>query len=222
MYQILLIEDDRSIREELSLVLSNAGYEVSYLEEFTEVVEQIKQRNPQLILLDVNLPREDGFHLCTKIRSFSEVPIIFVTSRNTDMDELQSMMLGGDDYIAKPYNTAILLLRIGTLLKRVYKDESRVTLVYQGATLNIESGKLETEHESVELTKSETRIMGYLFRNTGRIVTRNELIDYLWDNELFIDDNTLSVNITRIRNKLACLKMENLIKTKYKQGYYLE
>lgn len=222
MYQILLIEDDRSIREELSLVLSNAGYEVSYLEEFTEVVEQIKQRNPQLILLDVNLPREDGFHLCTKIRSFSEVPIIFVTSRNTDMDELQSMMLGGDDYIAKPYNTAILLLRIGTLLKRVYKDESRVTLVYQGATLNIESGKLEIEHESVELTKSETRILGYLFRNTGRIVTRNELIDYLWDNELFIDDNTLSVNITRIRNKLACLKMENLIKTKYKQGYYLE
>lgn len=222
MYHILLIEDDVTIREELGLVLSNAGYQVSLVEQFFEVAEQVKQRMPQLILLDINLPGEDGYHICTKIRAFSDVPIIFVTSRNTDMDELQSMMLGGDDFVTKPYNTSILLLRIATILRRAYKDESRVEQRYGRLVLNIESGKLSLDGNEIELTKCETRMLAFLFRGAGRIVTRNELIDYLWDNQLFVDDNTLSVNMTRIRGKLAELGSSNFIKTKYGQGYYVE
>ncbi len=157
-----------------------------------------------------------------KIRAFSTVPIIFVTSRDTDIDELQSLMMGGDDFITKPYNISILLTRIAVLLKRVYKDDNQFILSHRGVVLNLEVGKIEKDGMEAELTKSEMRILFYLFRNTGKIVSRADLIDYLWDNELFIDDNTLSVNINRIRHKLEALKVSDLIKTKHRLGYTIE
>ncbi len=221
MYKIAVIEDDKAIRNELHLILTNQGYEVCDVTEFQQVAEQIRQLQPHLVLLDINLPREDGFKICTKIRAFSAVPIIFVTCRESDLDELTSLMLGGDDYITKPYNSSILLTRIAILLKRVYKDEKQITMEHKGIKLNIENGRIEKDKSYVDLTKSEMRILAYLFRNAGKIVPRADLVDYLWDNEVFVDDNTLSVNITRIRNKLEKIQVYHLIETRHRQGYYI-
>ncbi|MDF2869374.1 MAG: response regulator transcription factor [Anaerocolumna sp.] len=222
MYRIAVVEDDKMIRSELHLLLTNNGYEVCDIIEFNGIAEQLKELQPHIVLLDINLPKEDGHQVCMKLRSFSEVPIIFVTSRESDMDELQSLMMGGDDYITKPYNISILLTRIALLLKRVYKDDNQMLLEHKGITLNIENGKATKEGNTIDLTKSETRILAYLFRHAGKIVSRADLIDYLWDNELFVDDNTLSVNITRIRKKLEEIKVSDFIETKHRQGYYIE
>lgn len=221
MYKIAVVEDDKVIRNELHMVLSNNGYEVCDIVEFINIDAQIKELNPHIILLDINLPNEDGYKICMKIRSFSEVPIIFVTSRDTDIDELQSLMMGGDDFITKPYNVSILLTRISILLKRIYKDTNQFILNHKGITLNIESGKVEKDSKMTELTRSELKILAYLFKHAGKIVPRADLVDYLWDNNLFVDDNALSVNITRLRNKLEEIGAGTLIETKHRQGYII-
>ncbi|MBH1939307.1 response regulator transcription factor [Mobilitalea sibirica] len=222
MYKIAVVEDDNTIRSELHLVLANHGYEVCDIVDFTNVVNQLKEIKPHIVLLDINLPGEDGLKICMKLRAFSDVPVIFVTSRDTDIDELQSLMMGGDDFITKPYNISILLTRIAVLLKRVYKDENQLVLEHKGITLNIETGRLIKDGLEAELTKSEMRILAYLFRHVGKIVPRADLIDHLWDNEMFVDDNTLSVNITRIRNKLEGIGVYHLIETKHRRGYYID
>lgn len=222
MYKIALIEDDKAIREELRIILSNNGYEVFEITQFIDVAKQVKEIKPHMLLLDINLPNEDGFKICMDVRTFSELPIIFVTCRDTDMDEVKSLMMGGDDFVTKPYNISVLLSRISVLLKRVYKDNNQFILRYNGITLNIETGKIEKDGKTADLTKSELKILIYLFRNVGKIVSRADLTDYLWDNDLFVDDNTLSVNITRIRGKLETIGVKNLIETKHRQGYYIE
>ena len=221
MYRIVVVEDDKVIRSELHLILTNNGYEVLDIVDFVNVAEQLKALNPQIILLDINLPNEDGYKICIKVRSFSDTPIIFVTSRDTDMDELQSLMMGGDDFITKPYNISILLTRIAILLKRTYKDLKQFILNYKGITLHIDSGKIEKDKKTAELTKSELKILAYLLKHTGKIVSRSDLVDHLWDNDLFVDDNTLSVNITRLRGKLEDIGVSNLIETKHRQGYII-
>ncbi|MBU5485927.1 response regulator transcription factor [Clostridium sp. MSJ-11] len=222
MKRILLIEDDETIRGELSIVLENHGYSVYAVTDFPKVINEIKEQNPHLILLDINLPCKDGFKLCTQIRSFSTVPIIFVTSRNTDMDELSSITLGGDDYITKPYNISILLARIDSLLKRAYGDfNEQYELRYRDLKLCLDVGEVEYRGKCVELTKNEMKILYYLFKHNGKIVSRADIIEYLWDNKMFVDDNTLSVNITRIRNKLAEIGIANFIITKHGQGYMI-
>ncbi|WP_167958260.1 response regulator transcription factor [Anaerosporobacter faecicola] len=221
-YRIAIVEDDKTIREELGYILENQGYEVKYVQEFQYIEEQIRQMNPHLILLDINLPQEDGYHVCMRIRRFSSVPIIFVTSRNTDMDELQSLTLGGDDYITKPYNTSILLARIEKLIRRVYHEKAKEEkLIHKGVELQVETAKLQYGEKQVTLTRNELCIMIYLFRHAGKICARTDLIDYLWDHEGFIDDNALSVNITRIRGKLAQLGIHDFIETKHRQGYLI-
>lgn len=219
MYKVLIIEDDKRICEELMLVLKNSNFETCTLELLGDRARQIKEIKPHLILLDINLPECDGFSLCTEIRDFSKVPIIFVTSRNTDMDELRSMTLGGDDFITKPYNIFILIARMNALLKRAYPGEEREVLIHNGVALEIETSKVSFEGKSIELTKNEFKILYYLFKNTSKINARADLIEYLWDNRLFVDDNTLSVNITRIRNKLEQIGVYNFIITKHRQGY---
>lgn len=221
MYKIAVVEDDSVIRSELLLLLTNNGYTAYDISDFHNVSEQIKELEPHIILLDINLPNEDGYKICMKIRSFSNTPIIFVTSRDTDIDELQSLMMGGDDFITKPYNISILLTRIAVLLKRVYKDDNQFVLTHRGVSLHIDSGKIEHNCNFAQLTQSELKILIYLFRYAGKICTRADIIDYLWDNELFIDDNTLSVNMTRIRNKLETIQVSNFIETKHRQGYYI-
>lgn len=176
---------------------------------------------PHLIILDIKLPVTDGFSLCSTIRTFSEVPIVFVTSCNTDMDELNSIMLGGDAYITKPYNTAILLAKIASLLKRAYPTWNQEVMPYQNTFLHLESSKLEFSGQQIELTKNELKIMYYLYKNAGKICSRNGLIDFLWDNQLYVDDNTLSVNVNRIRDKLASPGLYDFIKTKHRQGYFI-
>ena len=174
-----------------------------------------------MILLDIKLPGTSGFSLCTQIRTFSQVPIIFVTSCNTDMDELNSIMLGGDAFITKPYHTAILLAKIASLLKRAYPVQQSGRMACGGAVLRLESSSLDYDGQSVELTKNELKILYYLFKNAGKICARGDLVEFLWDNQLYVDDNALSVNINRIREKLAGIRLTDFIKTKHRQGYMI-
>ena len=220
MYSILIIEDDDAICKELSTLLCRHGYEAVCWDLHSDIHKLIATKEPHIILLDINLPHVDGFTLCSQIRSFSKVPIIFVTSRNTDMDELCSMQMGGDDFITKPYNTSILLARIAALLKRSYewKDQD---LIHNGVTLNVAMSKISYLNETRELTKNEVKILHYMFQHKGEIIPREDLIDYLWDNKLFIDDNALSVNVTRIRNKLRELGADDFIVTRHRQGYQI-
>ena len=220
-YKILIIEDDPIIQTELQVLLNGNGYEASAVTDFTSVMQAVKNTHPYLILLDIKLPQESGYSICSQIRSFSNVPIIFVTSCNTDMDELNSIMLGGDAFITKPYHTAILLAKIASLLKRAYPDSQSRHLTYQGVSLSLETGTIEAEGKQTELTKNELKIMYYLFEHAGTICTRADLIEYLWDNQLYVDDNALSVNIGRIREKLSKIGVKDFIKTKHRQGYTL-
>lgn len=216
--KILIIEDDKEVREELEILLENAGYEVETITDFENVVEQVLKINPHLILLDVNLPEKSGYEICTKIRMKMKTPIIFVTSKNSAMDELNGLTVGGDDYIEKPYNVPVLLARINKMMKRVYPEENEV-LEYKGITLEILTGALIYNEQKIELTRNEFKILYYLFKNAGKIVPRLDIVEYMWDNQMFIDDNTLSVNITRIREKLTQIGIENLIETRRGQGY---
>ena len=201
-YKILIIEDDPVIQSELETLLRGNGYTAVSVKDFSKVTDTFKAEEPHLILLDIKLPNESGFSICSKIRSISNAPIIFVTSCNTDMDELNSIMLGGDAFITKPYNTAILLAKIAALLRRVYASEQSEILTWNDATLHLESSMIEYKGQKAELTKNELKILYYLFKSAGKICSRNDMVDFLWDNQLYIDDNALSVNITRIRNKL--------------------
>ena len=217
--KILIVEDEPLIRNELTILLQSNGYETAAPDEFSDVTGQIKAEQPHLILLDIKLPGTSGFSLCTQIRTFSEVPIIFVTSCNTDMDELNSIMLGGDAFITKPYNTAILLAKIASLLRRAYPVQQSEQMACGGAVLRLESSSLDYNGQSVELTKNELKILYYLFKNAGKICARGDLVEFLWDNQLYVDDNALSVNINRIREKLAGIGLTDFIKTKHRQVY---
>ncbi|QWU16973.1 DNA-binding response regulator, OmpR family, contains REC and winged-helix (wHTH) domain [Paenibacillus sophorae] len=220
MYNIMLVEDSIEIRTELSNVLIKEGYKVTALTEFINLPELILSTQPNLLLLDINLPGVDGFTLCTEIRRSSNVPIIFVTSRNSEIDELMSITLGGDDFITKPYNIAVLLARIAALLKRAYSQTASGDVVkHGGVELHLLSSRMEYDSKSIELTKNELKILHYLMIKKGTIVSRSDIIEHLWDSEMFVDDNTLSVNITRIRNKLESLGITNYIQTKRGQGY---
>lgn len=223
--KICIIEDDPVIRTELKTLLTGNGYEVFSITDFDrteETTTDIRLWQPHLILLDIRLPETDGFTLCSQIRSFSDAPIIFVTACDTDMDELHSIMLGGDAFIRKPYNTAILLAKIASLLKKSYPTPSQELLTCQGCILHLDSSRLEYNGKQTDLTKNELKILFYLFRHAGSICARADIIEYLWDNQLYVDDNTLSVNIGRIREKLSLIGLHDFIKTRHRQGYVIE
>lgn len=217
---ILIVEDEPVIRQELKLLLENALYQVTALNEFEDAAAEVLEFCPDLVLLDLNLPGESGFDVCTKIRSVSEVPIIFVTCRTDSMDELTGLMKGGDDYITKPFQAPILLAHIAAVLKRTARGGKELTkFVHREVELDIAKGILSFRDQAAELTKNELKIMHYLFLNKEKIVSRANLIEYLWDNQVFIDDNTLSVNMTRIRAKLEQAGMRDFIRTKRGMGY---
>lgn len=220
-YKIMIIEDDPLIQSELQVLLNSNNYQTISIKDFSSIITTIKEENPHLILLDINLPVENGFSVCSKIRMFSNVPIIFVTCRDTDMDELNSIMLGGDAFITKPYNIAILLAKIASLLKKTYSINQSEILQYNNVILHLENSSIEYNNQNVELTKNELKILYYLFKHAGTICPRNDIIDFLWENQLYVDDNTLSVNINRIREKLLKIGLEGFIKTKHRQGYTL-
>ncbi|CUN85311.1 response regulator transcription factor [Clostridium sp. NSJ-49] len=222
MSKIMIIEDEVTIREELKVFLTRYGYEVLVPDDFSNIIDYVKSKNPNLILLDINLPIFDGYYICREIRKFSEVPIIIVTSRDSDVDELMSMNLGADDFITKPYNTQILLARIESILKRVYRNSTvQDVLEYGDMKLNLSNGTIVYNDKVIELTKNELKILSYLIKNRGKIVSRESLINYLWNCEMFIDDNTLSVNVTRIRKKLEEIGLSNIIETRRGLGYIM-
>ena len=219
--KIFIVEDDFTIQTQLKTLLSGNGYEARAVTDFAGIIEQFKAFAPHLVLLDIKLPGNSGFEVCSQIRSFSDIPIVFVTSSNTDMDELNSIMLGGDAFITKPYNTAILLAKIASLLRRAYASGQTEVLSWNGTDLHLESGFIEYSGRKADLTKNELKILYYLFKNAGKICPRSDIVDFLWDNQLYVDDNALSVNITRIREKLASIGLTDFIKTKHRQGYTL-
>lgn len=218
----MIIEDAPVIREELQIFLSRYGYEVEAPTEFMTIMDQVKQKQPHLILLDINLPVFDGYYLCKEIRKFSDVPIIVVTSRDNELDELMSMNLGADDFVTKPYNTQILLARISSLLKRTYGSPvTSETLTYKGLNLNLSNGSMSYENHTKELTKNELKILAHLLKNQGQIVSRETLMEQLWKSDLFVDDNTLSVNVTRLRKKLEEMGLRNMVETRRGLGYII-
>lgn len=222
MKKILIIEDDEVIREELQSFLKKYGYEVNAPIEFNNIIECVKKENAHLILLDINLPEFDGYYICREIRKTSDVPIIIVTSRDSEVDELISMNLGADDFVTKPYNTEILLARITNVLKRVYGNLKNNNLLnYKDFNLNLSNATVIYEEKSLELTKNEVKILSYLINNRGNIVKRDSLMEYLWKSDYFVDDSTLNVNINRLRKKLQEIGIENPIETRRGLGYIM-
>ena len=219
MKKILIIEDEETIRNELKTLLENFGYKVLMLEKFTNAKEDIKSMTLDLILLDINLPNINGEMLLKEIRKESNIPVIMVTSRVCEVDEVLSMSYGADDYITKPYNPTILLLRIQNIFKRM--ENNRDDLFYDDIVVNTKKGILEKNGKVLELTKNEMIIFTYLLNNRGRIVNRDDLMTDLWNNNEFINDNALTVNISRLRNKLQDFGLENKIETRKGQGYKL-
>ncbi len=221
MKNILIVEDDETIRDELKTFLQRYNYNALVIKDFKNVLEEILIANADLILLDINLPVFDGFYICREIRKESNVPIIVVTSRDSDIDELMSMNLGADDFITKPYNTQILLARINSILKRVYLKEVQEIIVYKDLTLNLSNGTINYKDSILDLTKNEIKILSYLIKNKGKIISRENLMDYLWNSDFFVDDNTLSVNIARLRKKIESIGFKDPIETRRGLGYIM-
>ena len=227
MKKILIVEDDREIRRQLAGFLVNNGYECQEITDFSRVVEEVIDAKADMLLLDLTLPGADGAGILRNLRKKSDLPVIIVTSKNTEMDEIICMSYGADDFIAKPYNPAILLLHMEAVFKRLSHSEEESIVEYENIRLDIGRGTMEIvgretgETESLELTKNETRILAYLIRHREKIVSREELLSYLWDSQEFVDDNTLTVNINRVRGKLKEHGIEDLIQTKRGIGYKL-
>jgi len=221
MYSILIIEDDGLIRTELQTLLEKYGYRVMTTDAFDHATEFVLRERPDLVLLDINLPVFDGYHICREVRKTSKVPIIIVTSRDSDVDELMSMNLGADDFITKPYNTQILLARIAALLNRTYDTPATNQLTLGALTLDIGKSTIACGAATVTLTKNEQRILALLIRNKNTVTSRDDIMNELWQSDEFVDDNTLTVNINRLRKKLGELGAANMLRTMRGQGYLL-
>ena len=219
MKKILVIEDDDSIRDELVELLENANYEALVLNDFKHSLDEILKISPDLILLDINIPYMNGEMLLKELREISSIPVIMVTSRNTEVDEVLSISYGADDYITKPYNPTILLLRINNIFKRLEHNSDIVT--YKDLTVNIKKSIILKDDKEILLTKNEMIIFSYLLANKNRIVTRDELMTDLWNNSEYINDNALTVNISRLRSKLKEIGYEDIIETRKGVGYIL-
>ncbi len=223
MQKILIVEDDKKLREELETFLNKNGFQVKSLEKFDNTIEDILSESADLVLLDINLPYLDGEFICKEIRKLSNVPIIMVTSRDNEIDELLSLNYGADQYVTKPYNIQILLAKITSLLRRNQSAGSNPEKIdCNGFVLNTAERVIEKDNIKIDLTKNEYSILYFLSIHKNTVVPRDELMDYLWESEEFIDDNTLSVNIKRLRNKLEELGLQDKIETKRGQGYLLK
>lgn len=218
---IIIVEDDPVIRQELVCLLGNALYRVSALEDFKDPVSFILEKNPDLVILDLNLPGTSGFDICSKLRASSDVPVVFVTGRSDSMDELNGILRGGDDYITKPFHPPLLLARIAAILKRTGTagDSREAVFSHKGVELDLARGCVRHRGCEADLTRTELKILHYLFMKKGKIAARGDMVEYLWDQQVYIDDNALSVNITRVRGKLGEIGVHDFIETKRGLGY---
>lgn len=220
MTKILVVEDEKKLRQELQLYLENNGYLVETIEDFDQTLDLLLGFDGDLILLDINLPNCNGEFLCKEYRKISNKPIIIVTSSNNEMDELLCMNYGADDFITKPYNPLILLARIEAVLKRI-KPANEAIITYREAKLDGLKSILIKGDQTIELSKNEMKILYFLLTNRGKIKSREEIMTYLWDSDMFVDDNTLTVNINRLRKKLEDIGLLNVILTRRRQGYII-
>lgn len=222
MKKILIVEDDKVLSNEVKILLDSHGFASYQIFDFSNAVQKILDNSPDLVLLDIMLPAANGQSILRDLRKESDVPVIMLTSRNTDVDEIMSMTYGADDYITKPYNPALLLLRMEALLKRTAgKQERQESFEYKGLTVNLLRSSFLSNGKEITVSRNEIMIFYCLFQNAGRIVSRDELMDFLWDYNDFVDDNTLTVNINRLRKRLAEAGLEHVIQTRRKQGYLL-
>ncbi len=223
MYKILIIEDDKTISSILEEHLKKWGYEVLVAADFSDILTDFASFDPQLLLMDINLPYYDGFYWCGKIRELSNVPIMFLSSRDGDGDKIRAITQGGDDYIEKPFSMDLLTAKISAILRRAYSsaDQTLNILQYRDLIVNLERLQVFCKEAEAELTRNECKILSLLVRNHGNIVTRSRLIQALWDDESFVDDNTLTVNVNRLRKKLEEIGLEEYIKTIKGEGYRL-
>lgn len=223
MQKILIVEDDEKLRNELEIFLSHQGYQAKCLKKFDNTIHDILEINPNLILLDINLPNVNGEYICKEIRKQSDMGIIIVTSRDNELDELVSINYGADHYITKPFNIHILLAKVNSLLRRTNSNsEPKNKIDAKDFILNISNSTIIKDDKIIDLTKNEYKILKYLIDNREKIVSREDIMDVLWENDCFVDDNTLSVNITRLRSKLEELGLKDIIETKRGQGYMLK
>ena len=223
MSKILIVEDDKKLRQELETFLNKNGFEAKGLDNFDNTIQDILEEKADLVLLDINLPYTDGEFVCKEVRKVSNVPIIMVTSRDNEIDELMSLNYGADQYVTKPYNIQILLAKINVLLKRNQNaGRNPEKIDCHGFVLNIAERAIEKDNQKMDLTKNEYNILYYLSTHKNEVVSRDEIMDYLWESEEFIDDNTLNVNIKRLRTKLEELGLHDRIETKRGQGYILK
>lgn len=221
--KIMIVEDDETVRELVIESLEKWGFETVEVTDFRRVLDIFKEEEPHLVLLDINLPVFDGYYWCQKIREISKSPIIFISSRDTNADSIMSMNIGGDDYVNKPFSMDILIAKVNALLRRTYdysKSESS-SIEHRGLKLNMENSTMIIQDNPVELSKNEFQLLLILMRNAGKIVSREKLLRSLWDDERFVDDNTLTVNINRLRKKIEGAGISNYIETKVGQGYMI-
>ncbi len=221
MAKIMVVEDEGVIRQLIMEELKKWRFEVFGTTDFNRVFDDFQDQEPQLVLLDINLPVFDGYYWCQKIREISQVPIIFISSRNTNMDMIMAMNMGADDFVTKPFEIDVLIAKINALLRRSYNYSSGTTetLSHNGLTLNVDNSTAEVNGEVIDLSKNEYRLLYILLKNRGKILSREKLLRALWDDERFVDDNTLTVNINRLRRKIEQAGLTGYIETKVGQGY---
>ncbi len=221
VYKVMVVEDDLVIKEALADIITKWDYEAICVDDFSDVFNTFSKNLPHVILLDINLPCFDGFYWCTKIREVSKVPIVFISSRNSNMDIIMAINMGGDDFIQKPFFTDVVMAKINGIMRRTYSYSNVQSdiLEYKGVVLSLGDNKVFYRNCKVELTKNEFRILHSLLRENGKVVSRDKLMRYLWEDESFVDDGTLTVNINRLRSKLEEIDLDGFIQTKKGQGY---
>lgn len=222
-YHILIVEDDQRMAEEIGRLLTGWRYQVSFINDFTQIDEETLQIEPQAILMDINLPCFDGFYWCKKLRDVTKVPIIFLSSRESSMDIVMAMNSGGDDYIQKPFDSNVLVAKLQAIMRRSYEigGKEKQVLNYKGMQLHMDEMMLTYNDESIELTKNEFKILKLLLEHQGQVVSRNEMMKGLWDEEVYVNENTLTVNVNRLRGRLEDMGLMNIIVTKKGIGYIL-
>ncbi len=220
MYKILIVEDDSVIARSIQKQLSAWGLEVECADDFRQVMTCFARFQPHLVLLDLSLPFYNGFHWCEEIRKISQIPVIFISSASDQMNMVMAMTRGADDFVAKPFDMQVLVAKVQAMLRRAYSFGNPAPLVeHKGAILNLSDGSLFYQGENLELTKNEFRILKLLMENHGNVVSRETIMEKLWESDSFIDDNTLTVNVTRLRRKLETIGMKEFIQTKKGVGY---
>lgn len=223
MYKILIVEDDFVIANSLKEHLTNWGYSVEYVEKFKDIISTFISYDPQIVLMDISLPFFNGYHWCKEIRKISPVPIVFISSASDNLNIVMAMNMGGDDFITKPFDLSVLTAKIQAVIRRTYSLQGQSNIIeHDGVVLNLGNATLTYEDKKIELTKNDFRILKIFFESIGKVVSRDSIIIRLWEDDNFVDDNTLTVNITRLRKKLEEIGLSDYIKTKKGIGYIIE